>query len=231
MEQAGKIVVSLKGLGFRYKGGDEILKDINLELRQGDFYFLTGASGAGKTTLLSLIQLGLRPTRGSVQIFGRDVPYHDHDAKAKLRRRIGIVFQDYKLLNHLSVLENVALPLRIMKRSSKYIQSHVPELLEWVGLKDYMHVHPEALSGGQQQRVAIARAVVNNPDILIADEPTGNVDEDMAKKLLFLFQQLNRMGTTVLIATHSSNLIGQTKFPVISLEDGWLHGQKRRPNV
>ena len=141
---------------------------------------------------------------------------------AHIRRKIGIVFQDYHLLDHLSVLDNVALPLRIAGKSEKYIQAHVPELIEWVGLKSFINTRPKRLSGGHQQRVAIARAVINNPEILIADEPTGNVDDEMAKKLLFLFLELNKMGTTVIIATHSTNLIKQFNFPVLHLQDGYL---------
>ena len=217
-----KPIISLQNVGLRYNAGPEILKDINLEIKSGDFYFLTGASGAGKTTLLKLLHLAHKPTRGKVKIFGKDVEFIKQEDMAHIRRRIGIVFQDYHLLDHLSVLDNVALPLRITGRSEKYIQTHVPELLEWVGLKKFINTKPKLLSGGQQQRVAIARAVINNPDILIADEPTGNVDEDMAKKLLFLFLELNKMGTTVIIATHSTNLIKQFHFPVLHLQDGHL---------
>ena len=217
-----KPIISLQNVGLRYNAGPEILKDINLEIKSGDFYFLTGASGAGKTTLLKLLHLAHKPTRGKVKIFGKDVEFIKQEDMAHIRRRIGIVFQDYHLLDHLSVLDNVALPLRITGRSEKYIQTHVPELLEWVGLKKFINTKPKLLSGGQQQRVAIARAVINNPDILIADEPTGNVDEDMAKKLLFLFLELNKMGTTVIIATHSTNLIKQFHFPVLHLENGNL---------
>ena len=217
-----KPIVSLQNVGLRYNAGPEVLKDINLELKAGDFYFLTGASGAGKTSLLKLLHLAHKPTRGKLKIFGKDIDFIKQQDMAHIRRRIGIVFQDYHLLDHLSVLDNVALPLRIVGRSERYIQTHVPELLEWVGLKTFINTKPKLLSGGQQQRVAIARAVINNPDILIADEPTGNVDEEMAKKLLFLFLELNKMGTTVIIATHSTNLIKQFHFPVLHLQDGHL---------
>ena len=217
-----KTIVSLEDVGFRYSQNHEVLKGINFELKQGDFYFLTGASGAGKTSLLNLIHLANRPTRGKLKIFGKDIDYIKQDDMANIRRKIGVVFQDYKLLDHLSVLDNIALPLRIIGKSEKYIQTHVPELVEWVGLKKFINAKPQFLSGGQQQRVAIARAVINNPDILIADEPTGNVDDEMAKKLLFLFLELNKMGTSVIIATHSTNLIKQFKFPVIHLENGYL---------
>lgn len=217
-----KPIISLQNVGLRYNAGPEVLKDINLELKAGDFYFLTGASGAGKTTLLKLLHLAHKPTRGKVRIFGHDVDNIKQYDMAHIRRKIGIVFQDYHLLDHLSVLDNVALPLRIAGKSEKYIQAHVPELIEWVGLKSFINTRPKLLSGGQQQRVAIARAVINNPEILIADEPTGNVDDEMAKKLLFLFLELNKMGTTVIIATHSTNLIKQFNFPVLHLQDGYL---------
>ena len=217
-----KIIASLKEVGLRYNRGPEILKDINLDIKAGDFYFLTGASGAGKTSLLKMLHLAHKPTRGKLKLFGHDIDYIKHNDMAQIRRKIGIVFQDYHLLDHLSVMENIALPLRIAGKSEKYIQKHVPELIEWVDLTPYINEKPKALSGGQQQRVAIARAVINNPELIIADEPTGNVDEEMAKKLLFLFLELNKMGTTVIIATHSSNLIKQFNFPVLHLENGYL---------
>ncbi|MBR1544891.1 MAG: cell division ATP-binding protein FtsE [Alphaproteobacteria bacterium] len=219
---SSKPIISLQNVGLRYNAGPEVLKDINLEIHAGEFYFLTGASGAGKTSLLKLLHLAHKPTRGKIKIFGKDIDFIKQQDMALIRRRIGIVFQDYHLLDHLSVLDNVALPLRIVGRSERYIQEQVPELIEWVGLKKFINTKPKLLSGGQQQRVAIARAVINNPSILIADEPTGNVDEEMAKKLLFLFLKLNKMGTTVIIATHSTNLIKQFHFPVLHLQDGML---------
>ncbi len=221
-ETENKTIVKIHNVGLRYGTNPEVLKDINLELKQGDFYFLTGASGAGKTSLLNMIHLAHRPSRGKLKIFGKDIDYIKQNDMANIRRKIGVVFQDYRLLDHLSVLDNVSLPLRIIGKSEKYIQAHVPELIEWVGLKNFMNVKPPFLSGGQQQRVAIARAVINNPELLIADEPTGNVDEEMAKKLLFLFLELNKMGTTIIIATHSTNLIKQFKFPVLHLNNGYL---------
>ena len=219
---SSKPIISLQNVGLRYNDGPEVLKDINLEIHAGEFYFLTGASGAGKTSLLKLLHLAHKPTRGKIKIFGKDIDFIKQQDMALIRRRIGIVFQDYHLLDHLSVLDNVALPLRIVGRSERYIQEQVPELIEWVGLKKFINTKPKLLSGGQQQRVAIARAVINNPSILIADEPTGNVDEEMAKKLLFLFLKLNKMGTTVIIASHSTNLIKQFHFPVLHLQDGML---------
>ena len=217
-----KTIVSLQDVGLRYNAGPEVLKDINLELKAGDFYFLTGASGAGKTSLLKLIHLAHKPTRGKIKIFGHDIDKIRHDDMAHIRRRIGIVFQDYHLLDHLSVMDNISLPLRVSGKSEKYINDHVPELIDWVGLKPYIYTKPKLLSGGQQQRVAIARAVINNPDILIADEPTGSVDEEIARKLLFLFLELNKRGTTVIMATHSLYLIRQFHFPILHLQDGYL---------
>ncbi|MDR3126737.1 MAG: ATP-binding cassette domain-containing protein [Rickettsiales bacterium] len=218
MEQ--KPIVAMQSVGFRYSPEREILKDIDLAIRPGEFYFLTGTSGAGKTTFLNLVNLTLRPTRGMARVFGHSTEDSTADERAGIRRRIGVVFQEYRLLNHLSVLENVSLPLRVTGKGDKYIRTHVPELVEWVGLKRQMHRSPAELSGGEQQRAAIARAVINNPEILIADEPTGNVDDEMASKLLFLFLELNKMGTTVIIATHSKNLIRQLHFPVLRLVDG-----------
>ncbi|MDR1008676.1 MAG: ATP-binding cassette domain-containing protein [Rickettsiales bacterium] len=217
-----KPIVELDSVGLRYSEEREVLKDIGFALPAGGFCFLTGASGAGKTSLLSLMHMALKPSRGRVRLFGRDVEKIGHDELARLRRRIGAVFQDYRLLPHLSVLENVSLPLRITGKSDKYIATHVPELIEWVGLKHRLHSRPDSLSGGEKQRVAIARAVINNPDLIIADEPTGSVDEEMAQKLLFLFRELGKMGAAVIIATHSRSLIRQFDYPVWRLDDGYL---------
>jgi cell division transport system ATP-binding protein len=222
--EGDKTIVEMRGVALRYSAGGEILKNIDLTLRAGDFYFLTGASGAGKTSLLNLIHLAHMPSRGKISLFGHDIDYIGHREQAMIRRKIGVVFQDYRLLDHLSVMDNISLPLRIIGRSEKYIHAHVPELIEWVGLKNHLNSRPSTLSGGQQQRVAIARAVINNPELLIADEPTGNVDEEMANKLLFLFLELNKMGTTVIIATHSRSLLRQFKFPELRLEGGRLLG-------
>ena len=218
-----KPIITLQNLGFRYNADPEVLRDVNLDIFSGDFYFLTGASGAGKTSLLKLLHLANRPTRGKIKIFSKDIDHITQDEMAFIRRKIGIVFQDYHLLDHLSILDNVALPLRVAGKSENYISTHVPELLEWVDLKEFIQKRPKSLSGGQQQRVAIARAVINNPDILIADEPTGNVDEEMAEKLLFLFLELNKRGTTVIIATHNTKLIKQFSFPVLHIKDGHLY--------
>ncbi|WP_051014005.1 cell division ATP-binding protein FtsE [Pararhodospirillum photometricum] len=212
-----------EAVGLRYGTGPEIFTDINFELPAGSFHFLTGASGAGKSSLLSLLYLAQRPTRGTIRLFGREVTTVPRQQLPIVRRRIGVVFQDFRLIDHLSTLDNVALPLRVAGISEDEIQRHVPELLAWVGLRDHMHALPETLSGGQKQRVAIARAVISRPDLLLADEPTGNVDDRIAMRLLHLFIELNKLGTTVLIATHSEALIDRFRFPRLHLEGGRMH--------
>lgn len=215
-------VVELFDVGMRYDAGDEVLSDLNLTIKQGDFYFLTGASGAGKTTLLKLLYLAHPPIRGYVKLFGHDLHYGQREEMAKIRRRVGVVFQDYRLIDSLSVFDNVALSLRISGRTEKYIEKNVPSLLHWVGLGAHMHSKPATLSGGQKQRVAIARAIVNKPDILIADEPTGNVDPRMAQRLMHLFGELNKYGTTVIVATHNTDLVNTFAYPRLHLEKGAL---------
>jgi len=205
---------------MRYSAGPEILRDVSFELKQGSFTFLTGLSGAGKTTLLKLICLAEPPSRGLITLFGEDLATARRRDLPALRRRIGVVFQDFRLLSHLSVYDNVALPLRLAgKRDQDYVRD-VRELLSWVGLGERMTARPATLSGGEQQRVAIARAVVARPDLLIADEPTGNVDPEMGAKLIRLFAELNRLGTTVLIATHDRMLVEETRGREIRLVEG-----------
>lgn len=222
MTDRPKTIVSFENVGLRYGQGPEILTDINLTLPAGSFHFLTGESGAGKTSLLSLMYLARRPTRGVVRAFGNDVATTQRHKLIQMRRRIGVVFQEFRLLDHLSALDNVALPLRVAGTSEADVQKIVPELLAWVGLADLMHARPPVLSGGQKQRVAIARAVINRPGLLLADEPTGNVDERMAMRLLHLFVELNKLGTTILIATHSLSLINRFSFPILHLRKGEL---------
>jgi cell division transport system ATP-binding protein len=207
-------------VGLRYGTGPEIFTDIRFELAAGSFHFLTGASGAGKSSLLSLLYLAQRPTRGSITLFGREVTTVPRRQLPAIRRRIGVVFQDFRLLDHLSTLDNVALPLRVAGVTEDEIRRHVPELLSWVGLKEQMNAKPPTLSGGQKQRVAIARAVISRPDLLLADEPTGNVDDRIATRLLHLFIELNKLGTTILIATHSESLIQRFRMPRLHLENG-----------
>ncbi len=213
-------MVRFENVGMRYSAGPEILRDVSFELRQGSFTFLTGLSGAGKTTLLKLICLAEPPSRGLITLFGEDLATARRRDLPALRRRIGVVFQDFRLLSHLSVYDNVALPLRLAgKRDQDYVRD-VRELLSWVGLGERMTARPATLSGGEQQRVAIARAVVARPDLLIADEPTGNVDPEMGAKLIRLFAELNRLGTTVLIATHDRMLVEETRGREIRLVEG-----------
>jgi cell division transport system ATP-binding protein len=184
-----------------------VLSDISFTLYPGSFYFLTGASGAGKTSLLRTLYLAQRPSRGIIRMFGTDVITVPRTRLPELRRRIGVVFQDFRLVSHLSAFDNVALPLRVSGVADGEIRKPVADMLEWVGLSHRAEARPATLSGGEQQRVAIARAVIARPEILVADEPTGNVDPDMALKLLRLFEALNRLGTTVVVATHDVHLL------------------------
>ncbi|MQX35813.1 cell division ATP-binding protein FtsE [Roseospira navarrensis] len=218
----GAAVVRFDQVGLRYDLGPEIFRDIAFTLDAGSFHFLTGSSGAGKSSLLGLCYLALRPTRGAVTLFGRDVTRAPRTVLPRLRRRMGVVFQDFRLINHLSAMDNVALPLRVAGVPESDIRHHVPELLAWVGLADHLDARPPTLSGGQKQRVAIARAVINRPDLLLADEPTGNVDDRIATRLLHLFEELNKMGTTVLIATHNEQLVRRFPHPRLHLDAGGL---------
>jgi cell division transport system ATP-binding protein len=196
-------------------------------LAPGSFHFLTGPSGAGKSSLLKLIYFATKPSRGQVEVFGRNVEGAPRHEIARLRRRIGVVFQEFRLLEHLNAFENAALPLRVARHRPEAYRDDVCELLRWVGLGSRLEAMPATLSGGEKQRVAIARAVVNRPDLLIADEPTGNVDHEMALRILRLFVELNRMGATVLIASHDQELIHQSGLPFFRLEDGRLSGPLR----
>jgi cell division transport system ATP-binding protein len=215
-------VIRLDNVGLRYGRGPEILRDICFELAQGSFTFLTGPSGAGKSSLLRLLFLALKPTRGLISLFGRDVATLRRRDVPDMRRRIGVVFQDFRLLDHLTTFENVALPLRVQGKRSEDYRRDVGELLSWVGLSAQADAYPPVLSGGEKQRAAIARAVIGKPDLLLADEPTGNVDPALASRLLRLFVELNRFGTTVLIASHDSLLIREAKAPVMTLSKGEL---------
>jgi cell division transport system ATP-binding protein len=215
-------MVRFENVGMRYGTGPEVLRDITLRLDAGSFHFLTGPSGAGKTSLLRLIALAERPSRGLVSLFGEDLTRVTRAALAPLRRKIGIVFQDFRLIPHLSAFDNVALPLRVAGVAEAKLRDNVREILEWVGLADKLDAKPPTLSGGQQQRVAIARAVVARPKLLVADEPTGNVDDAMALRLMRLFEELNKLGTTLIIATHNAALARQFNRPVLHLEDGEL---------
>ena len=216
-------IVEFDSVGLRYGTGGEVLRDLDFRLGNGGFYFLTGPSGAGKTSLLKLLYLAQRPTRGRIQLFGEELAHAPREALPSFRRRIGVVFQDFRLVRHLSAFDNVALPLRVAGVAEQEVEGPVREMLAWVGLADRSSARPPTLSGGEQQRVAIARAVINRPELLVADEPTGNVDAEMARRLLHLFTSLNRLGTTVVVATHDVGLISATPgAQLIRLENGTM---------
>jgi cell division transport system ATP-binding protein len=221
-DRYGPAMVRFENVGMRYGTGPEVLKDVSFSLEPGSFTFLTGLSGAGKTTLLKLIYVAEPPSRGLITLFGTELATAKRRDLPGLRRRIGVVFQDFRLLDHLSAYDNVALPLRLAGKKPHEFSHDVRELLSWVGLGDRMDARPATLSGGEQQRVAIARAVVARPDLLIADEPTGNVDPEMGARLIRLIAELNRLGTTVLIATHDRALIEATRAREMRLIEGRL---------
>jgi cell division transport system ATP-binding protein len=216
-------VVRFENVGLRYGLGPEVLRDLTFRIEPHSFSFLTGPSGAGKSSLLRLLYLSLKPTRGLITLFGHDIATLSQDAMATLRRRIGIVFQDFRLLDHLSTYENVALPLRVLGREETSYRAEVMELLHWVGLGEKLWSLPPVLSGGEKQRAAIARAVIARPQLLLADEPTGNVDPSLARRLLRLFLELNKSGTSVLIATHDIALMDLYDARRFVLHEGRLH--------
>jgi len=207
MSNTANDVVTFDNVGLRYGTDREVLSDVSFTLHPGSFYFLTGASGAGKTSLLKLLYLAQRPSRGVISMFGTDTITLPRKRLPNFRRRLGVVFQDFRLVPHLSSFDNVALPLRVSGVREADLRKPVSDMLDWVGLSHRADAHPATLSGGEQQRVAIARAVIGRPDMLIADEPTGNVDPEMGLKLLRLFEALNRLGTTIVVATHDVHLL------------------------
>jgi cell division transport system ATP-binding protein len=216
-------IVQFENVGMRYGTGAETLSDISFTLAAGAFYFLTGPSGAGKTTLLKLLYLSLRPSRGTIHLFDQDVVTLPRSRMPGFRRRIGVVFQDFRLVPYLSAYDNIALPLRVAGVEERDIEAPVREMLNWVGLAGRADSPPATLSGGEQQRVAIARAVIGRPEILVADEPTGNVDPEMAARLLHLFATLNSLGTTIVVATHDIHLLSRvSKAEMMRLEKGRL---------
>jgi cell division transport system ATP-binding protein len=216
-------VVRFENVGLRYGLGPEVLRDLSFGVEPHSFQFLTGPSGAGKTSLLRLLYLSLKPTRGLITLFGQDVATLTDDALASLRRRVGIVFQDFRLLDHMTTYENVALPLRVLGKDEAGYQHEVVELLRWVGLGERMLALPPVLSGGEKQRAAIARAVIARPQLLLADEPTGNVDPVLARRLLRLFIELHKSGTAVIIATHDIALMDLFDARRLVLHEGRLH--------
>ncbi len=217
-------MLSFENVGLSYGMGPETLRDLTFSIEPDSFQFLTGPSGAGKTSLLKLILLSLKPTRGEITLFGEDAATLGKSAITQIRRRIGVVFQDFRLLDHLTLYENVALPLRVLGRDETGYRAEVFELLRWVGLFDRKFVRPTVLSGGEKQRAAIARALIARPELLIADEPTGNVDPTLARRLLRLFVELHKSGTAVVIATHDLALMEQyDSARRLVLADGRLH--------
>ncbi len=224
-------MIKFENVAFQYESnGENILHDVNFTLEPGSYHFLTGPSGSGKTSLMNLMYLGQMPTSGSITMFGKKISTLQRTDLFEIRQRIGVVFQDFRLLNHLSAFDNVALPLRILGRPDKEIKSHVTELLDWVGLGGHQDKLPPTLSGGQQQRIAIARAVIARPKLLLADEPTGNLDDEIGFRLMGLFEQLNRMGTTIVIATHNPQIIEQFGHPCLALSNGTTHNEEPQTN-
>ena len=214
--------IRLENVALRYGEGPEVLHDVSIVIPQRSFYFLTGPSGAGKPSLMSLMYLARRPSSGRMKLFGEDVTGLKSDKAASFRRRLGVIFQDFRLLDHLSTFDNVALPLRIAGEQDSIITQNVSELLTWVGLEGLMEARPSTLSGGQQQRIAIARAVVNRPSLILADEPTGNVDDAIAIRLMQLFIEMHKLGSSVIIATHNESLVERFPFPRLHIEQGMV---------
>jgi len=216
-------VVRFENVGLRYGLGPEVLRDLSFNIGPHSFQFLTGPSGACKTSLLRLLYLSLKPTRGLITLFGHDVATLSKDALTTLRRRVGIVFQDFRLLDHMTTYENVSLPLRVLGKDEATYRDEVVELLRWVGLGERLMALPPVLSGGEKQRAAIARAVIARPQLLLADEPTGNVDPVLARRLVRLFAELNKSGTAVVIATHDIGLMDLFDARRLVLHEGGMH--------
>ena len=220
-------MIRCQQIGLEYVTGKPVLRQLSLHLEPGSFTFIAGASGAGKSSLLSMLALSQKPTSGTLELFGEDVTELTRESLPLMRRKIGTVFQDFQLLNHLTVAQNVALPLKISGEPTEEIEEKVTELLAWIGLDGYADIRPPLLSGGQKQRVAIARAVINKPLLILADEPTGNLDHDLSMKLMYLFTSLNKIGTTIVFATHDESLMASFDYPVLYLRDGHLQRTER----
>ena len=222
MTQDITLIAQLHDAAMRYGDGPEVLQDLRLELAAGSFHFLIGPSGAGKTSLLRLLALAHPPARGRVVVFGRDAAQLERSEVGALQRRIGVVFQDFRLLDHLSAFDNVALPLRLAGGADGQITQHVTELMSWLGLGTLLETRPPELSMGQRQLVAVARAVIGRPALLLADEPTSSVDAAHARRLMHLLLSLHRIGTTIVLATHNEPLVRRHGFPVLAMAGGRL---------
>lgn len=215
-----KTAISFANVAAAYDNATEVLTDVSFNISGGNFYFLSGASGAGKTTLLRLIYMLHKPLRGQIKLFGKNTADMTRDDIATMHHKMAIVFQEYSLLSHMTVFDNVALPLRVRGFPSDKIKKIVTKTLEWVGLGKFANVYPVELSGGQQQRVSVARAIIIQPAILLADEPTGNLDDENASRLMELFIQMNKIfGTTIILATHNKKMMETYKFPIISIDN------------
>ena len=212
--------IEFREVEVTYKTGLKDLKGVSLTVDPGEVVCLIGASGSGKSTFTRLILREYRPSTGKVWVGGSDLAKLPNRKIPALRRQIGTVFQDFRLLDHLTTYENVALPLRVLGREEVNYRAEVTELLRWVGLGDRINAYPQVLSGGEKQRAAIARAVISRPEFLLADEPTGNVDPELSLRLVRLFAELNKMGTTIILATHELPLLDNFHFPRMMLDDG-----------
>ena len=212
-------LLSLEQIYHRYSISRDIFNDITLNIGEGDFYCVTGSSGAGKSTFLKLLSSSLKPTSGNISFNGSNLNNIAQNKLYHVKRQIGFVFQDFRLLPHLTTYENVALPLKVQNKKEKNYKKDVMELLNWVNLEHCTHSYPNYLSGGEQQRAAIARAVITSPKLILADEPTGNVDNENTKKILSLFNEMNKLGTTVIIATHDENVLSQSRATIIEIEN------------
>jgi cell division transport system ATP-binding protein len=228
LDELGATILQLDRVGMRYGPSGEVLRDIDLKLAAGSFHFLTGPSGAGKTSLLRLMSLTHPPSQGKLVLFGRDVGKLERAESSALRRRIGVIFQDFRLLEHMTAFDNVALPLRLGGASDEQISAHVSQMLGWLGLGDAMERKPGELSMGQRQLVSIGRAVIGRPGLLLADEPTSSVDPARSRRLMHLFLSLHRLGTAIVFVTHNERLVRRHPFPVLAMEAGRL---RRRESV
>ncbi|MBN9413157.1 MAG: ATP-binding cassette domain-containing protein [Candidatus Paracaedimonas acanthamoebae] len=215
-------IVQFERVSLKYDQGPSVLEDVSFKLSPGTFHYLTGASGAGKSSLLKLIYKGFKEYRGTIQVFGNDLRYMKNQAVSLYRQKIGIIFQDFLLLEHLTTLDNIALPLRLRGDGWLHSQKKARQMMEWIGLGGFEEAMPSTLSGGQKQRAVIARSVMNKPKLLLADEPTGNLDDENAAKLLYLFEELNRGGITIIMATHNKDLTTEFPHPIIRLAEGQI---------